>query len=170
MIYAVVAFPYFNFKGGNLDEGLFERVSGGSEEAALASRWSLLPELWSEIKKYPFSGQGFGTSVTYISSDPRVLQNNPSGEYTTSAFEWGYLDIWLKIGFGGLLTYLFLLIKVIFDAFKKGFLKRQGLYFGLSIAILFLVITNAFTPYLNHPLGIGLFLFASCLIYKNEVY
>lgn len=170
MIYAVVAFPYFNFQGGNLDEGLFERVSGGSGEAALASRWSLLPELWAEIVKYPFSGQGFGASVTYISSDPRVLQNNPSGEYTTSAFEWGYLDIWLKIGLGGLLTYLFLVIKVLIDGLKRGFLKRQGLYFGLSVAILFLAITNAFTPYLNHPLGIGLFLLASCLIYRNELY
>lgn len=170
IIYAVVAFPYFNFHGGNLDEGLMERVSGGTGEAALASRWSLLPELWKEIKKYPFSGQGFGASVTYISSDPRVLQNNPSGEYTTSAFEWGYLDIWLKIGLGGLITYLFLLIKIMLDGLKKGFSRRQGLYFGLSVAILFLAVTNAFTPYLNHPLGIGLLLLASCLIYKNEVY
>lgn len=170
MIYAVVAFPYFNFQGGNLDESLMERVSGGSEEAALASRWSLLPKLWSEVIKYPFSGQGFGASVTYYSSDPRVLQSNPSGEYTTSAFEWGYLDIWLKIGLGGLLTYLFLVLKVLLDGLKRGFLKRQGLYFGLSIAILFLAITNAFTPYLNHPLGIGLFLLSSCLIYKNELY
>jgi len=170
MIYAVVAFPYFNFKGGNLDEGLIDRVSGGSGEAAIASRWSLLPELFKEIKKNPLSGQGFGAALTYYSSDPRVLENNPSGEYTTSAFEWGYLDIWLKIGIGGLISYLFLLAVVIVSGIKKGFSSRNVFYFGLSAAIVFLAVTNAFTPYLNHPLGIGLLLVSSCLIYRNEVY
>ena len=54
-------------------------------------------------------GRGFGATVTYQTRDPRILADNGSGEYTTYAFEWGWLDIWLKLGIFGLAAY-FLLI------------------------------------------------------------
>ena len=31
---------------------------------------------------------GFGTSVTYETSDPRALETNPDGLFTTYSFEW----------------------------------------------------------------------------------
>jgi O-antigen ligase len=170
LIYLVVAFPYFNFKGASLNAGLVDRVSAGSGEAALASRWSLLPVLWSEIKREPFLGQGFGATVTYFSRDPRVLENNPTGEYTTAAFEWGYLDIWLKLGLFGLLAYFFLLWQIAVASLRRGFKEHNHLFLGIFAALLFLAVVNAFTPYLNHPLGIGFLLLASCLIWKNKVY
>lgn len=169
MMYLVVAWPYFQTQSGNFGSDFLERVSNGNE-AALASRWSLLPVLTGEIKKEPFFGQGYGATVTYFSRDPRILQNNPSGEYTTYAFEWGYLDLWLKLGLLGLLVYLWLLFRLLVAGIKKGMANNDYLLFGLTAGLLFLMITNAFTPYLNHPLGIGFLLLASCLIWPNKVY
>jgi hypothetical protein len=127
----------------------------GKSEAASNSRLSQLQPLFSEIINYPIIGSGFGTTVTYLSSDPRITSSTAgsSGEYTTYAFEWGYFDMWLKFGLFGLLIYLAL----IFQIFKQLFIKKE---FGLLIALISILIVNVFSPYLNHPLGIGFILFA----------
>lgn len=144
-------------------DSFMNRISLNSNEAAVASRWSLFPVMWHEIQKKPLLGFGYGKTITYKSSDPRVLQNNSSGEYTTYAFEWGYLALWLKLGFFGLLSYLVLLFMAIYRGFKKW---RQGndLAGILALGILVLAVTNFFTPYLDHPLGIGYLLLAMVLI------
>lgn len=155
---------------GALDAQISERISGDKEEAALASRWSLLPPLLKEILKNPISGQGFGAMVSYESQDPRVLENNPDGIYTTYAFEWGYFDIWLKVGIIGLFAYLYLLWRIIKGAYKRAVSDNDYFYYGLLASILFLMAVHFFTPYLNHPLGIGFIIASSCLIAKNKVY
>lgn len=167
LIYSVAIFPYPT--PGKFNANFIDRVAG-SNEPALASRWSLLPVLAKEIKKEPFFGQGYGATITYFSRDPRVLEKNPSGEYTTYAFEWGYLDLWLKIGLLGLLAYLILIIYLIKSAFIFGHKNNDFFLFGLGSGLIFLVITNFFTPYLNHPLGIGILLIGACLIRKDKVY
>lgn len=170
LIYLVVAFPYLHFGGSNFGSVFLDRVSNNNE-AALSSRWSLLPVLTREVLKEPLLGQGYGTTVTYISYDPRILQQDLKGRYTTYAFEWGYLDLALKIGLLGLLAYLWLLGKLIFDSFIKGQkLNDDYLFIPLAGALLFLVVTHMFTPYLNHPLGIGWIVISSCLIWRNRVY
>lgn len=153
----------------SLEDQLAQRVSS-KNEAAVSSRWSLLPELISEIKKNPVTGQGFGATVTYISQDPRVLEQNEDGLYTTYAFEWGYFDMWLKIGLFGLLAYLWLLWAVAKGAWQTAFKKQDNFYFSILASLIFLAIVHMFTPYLNHPLGIGFILVASCLISQNKVY
>jgi O-antigen ligase len=153
----------------NLDNQLISRV-GNKKEAALVSRWMLLPKLMDEIKVNPISGQGFGKTVTYTSSDPRVLASNSGGRYTTYAFEWGYLDIWLKIGLLGLVAYLLLIYKIIYVGVIKGIKSGNSIYIGIAAGCFFLVIVNIFTPYLNHPLGIGFIVLSSCLILKDRVY
>ncbi len=154
---------------GNLQNQILNRL-GNNEEAALVSRWTLLPELIKEIKVNPILGQGFGSTLTYISSDPRILEKDSSGKYTTYAFEWGYLDMWLKIGVLGVLAYLWLLYSLIRSSIKIG-LKGEGpLYLGIMSGIIFLAIVHVFTPYLNHPLGIGFIIISSCLIQKDRVY
>ncbi|MBD3359351.1 MAG: hypothetical protein GF365_01420, partial [Candidatus Buchananbacteria bacterium] len=130
-----------------------------TDEAAVSSRWSQLPELGRAIAKHPVIGSGFGQTVTYISQDPRVLEDSPSGEYTTFAFEWGYLDQILKFGLAGLIIYLFLLYKIwklgwsAIKQVEKRF--NKALIFGLLMGFLSLLGTHMFSPYLNHPLGIG---------------
>jgi O-antigen ligase len=151
------------------DKQIAGRV-GNQEEAAVFSRWSLLPPLFKEIMKNPVTGQGFGATVTYISSDPRVLEKSQEGLYTTYAFEWGYLDIWLKTGIIGVLAYLFLLISLILAAWRLFINTNDNFYIGIILGIIFLATTHFFTPYLNHPLGIGFIIASSCLICKNKVY
>jgi O-antigen ligase len=167
LIYLVAIFPYP--APGKFNADFIGRVANNNEPA-LASRWSLLPILAKEIGQEPFLGQGYGKTITYISQDPRVLEKNKTGEYTTYAFEWGYLDLWLKIGLFGLLSYLILIIYLIRAALKYGNKNNDFILLGLSSGIVFLAITNIFTPYLNHPLGIGILLVSACLIQKDKVY
>lgn len=133
-----------------------DRIGGLDSEAAAVSRWALLGPLWGEISARPVLGAGFGKTVTYQSSDPRVLKSLNGGVYTTYAFEWGWLDLWLKLGVFGILAYILFLGSII----KTGWIKfRKGHSFialGFVAALVFLIATNIFTPYLNHPLGIGL--------------
>jgi O-Antigen ligase. len=166
LILFIVFFPIP--KPGNFSADSFiNRVSLDSGEAAVASRWSLLPVLWHEIVKSPIIGFGYGKTITYKSSDPRVLQINPDGNYTTYAFEWGYLALWLKLGILGLLAYLTLLFTNIYQGLTK-WRKNDVLAGVLSLGLLILVVVNFFTPYLDHPLGIGFILVAIVLIQEKN--
>lgn len=168
---AIVKFPYPDPLGGFSTTSLLtRRASPLIEEAGLSSRWALFPLVWSEIKAKAILGQGFGATVTYISSDPRVLEQNLTGEYTTYAFEWGWLDIWLKLGIFGLLIYIALIFKIIIIGLAKNNSladKNAIIYHGFAIGLGALAATSFFSPYLNHPLGIGYILLVSVMIDKN---
>lgn len=167
LILFIVLFPIP--KPGSFSADSFaNRLSLDSGEAAVASRWSLLPVLWREIIKSPIIGFGFGKTITYKSSDPRVLQTNPDGNYTTYAFEWGYLALWLKLGLLGLLDYLVLIFNSIYQGLIK-WRKNDILAGVLSLGMLIIVVVNFFTPYLDHPLGIGYFLVAIVLIQDKNI-
>jgi O-antigen ligase len=156
LIIAVVKFPYPIPTGGfDTSSLLSDRATQITGEAGLSSRWSLFPNLWQKIKKSPVTGSGFGTTITYISSDPRVLEADPSGKYTTYAFEWGWLDIWIKLGLLGVISYIALIIKI----FSVGlFNKKDSLFsfnFSLIIGLIAISLISFFSPYMNHPLGIS---------------
>jgi O-antigen ligase len=121
-----------------------------------------------EILRSPIIGHGFGKEITYISKDPRVLEKNSSGEYTSSAFEWGWLSVWLKMGLLGLLAYLWLFYRVISDAFKTKY--NQPYIWALGLSLLSLIAVNFFTPYLNHPLGIMYLLLISLIVSSTRRY
>lgn len=165
LILLVVYFPIPK-PGSFSPDSFMKRVSFDSSEAAVASRWSLLPMMWQEIVKNPIMGFGYGKTITYKSSDPKVLQNNPDGNYTTYAFEWGYLALWLKLGLLGLLAYLILIITTVYQGLKK-WRKNDILAGALSLSLLIVMVVNFFTPYLDHPLGIG-FLLLAIVIIQNE--
>ncbi len=171
LIAITVKFPYPDSENNfNTAKLLTERAKTVSGEAGVSSRWSLLPELWGEIKKAPIAGQGFGAEVTYKSSDPRVLEKNPDGFYTTYAFEWGWLDIWLKIGFLGFLVYVVLIFIIIYKIIwpiiktvKFNLDARNGFKLSLAVGLMAIAVINFFSPYLNHPLGIGYLLLLTSL-------
>lgn len=169
IIIVVVKFPFPNPQAGLSAEALAARLELSGGEAALASRWALLPNLWQEIKKAPFLGQGFGATVGYYSQDPRVLAQSPDGWYRSYAFEWAYLDTWLKMGILGLAVYLAWIFSLLFLLLREAFLKSSAFAWSLAASLLFLIIVNIFTPYLNHPLGLGFLLFCSCFIKKNPL-
>jgi O-antigen ligase len=164
LIFAIVKFPYPSPTAGFSVSLLSDRASDISEGAAVSSRWNLLPELWNEIKSAPILGKGFGATVTYISSDPRVLETSPTGEYTTYAFEWDWLDIWLKMGVLGLLAYLVLIGKIILDGFKLMNGDESKIILGLTIGLAVVAVVSIFSPYMNHPLGIGYLILVSAML------
>lgn len=148
IITVIIKFPLPTI-GQNISAWDVLNERGQLNESAVSSRWSLIPKLWQAIKVSPIVGQGFGKTVTYQSSDPRILEQSVDGTYETYAFEWGWLDMWLKMGILGVLTYLLLLIKLTRTSIEK----KQ---IGPALCLITLATVNFFTPYLNHPLGLGI--------------
>lgn len=163
-----VAFGIVNIPlPGNLGIGagslLTERTKNITEEPAAASRWSLLEPLYTASKAHLLIGSGLGTTVTYHSEDPRVLESNPNGLYTTYAFEWGYLDLLLKFGLVGVGVFLWFIIVLFRNGLQmmKKSVEEHREALGILSSIVSLLAVHMFTPYLNHPLGIGWLLFAA---------
>ena len=123
------------------------------KEEAVISRWQLFGPLLGETLRHPILGSGWAQKITYQSADPRTL-----GDYTTYSFEWGYLDIALKVGFLGLLIYLIFLVKLLYTK------QRTVLEMGLILGALTIAVTSFFSPYLNHPLGIGYLILVGCFL------
>ncbi len=115
--------------------------------------------MWQEFKAQPILGYGFAKELTFLSQDPRSKNlDNPTGQRTTFSFEWGWLDFMLK---GGLLLPLFFvysLFYIIRATYAIIKIKPQlGAYVGFFMA---LALVHFFTPYLNHPLGLGVLAWA----------
>ncbi len=170
LITAVVSFPYPTPTGKySAGKALSSRTQETTQgDAAISSRWNLLPRMGDKIKQAPLLGQGFGSTITYESEDPRVLEQNPQGTYTTFAFEWGWLDIWLKLGFLGLMCYIFILGKLLFEGFSSSFENHKDkiILISLTGGVTIIAVVNFFTPYLNHPLGIGYLMISALFIDK----
>ncbi len=169
LIVAVVKFPYPIPKGGfDTSSLLSERAMQITGEAGVSSRWSLLPKLLEKIKQSSALGQGFGAAITYISSDPRVLEKDPSGKFTTYAFEWGWLDIWIKLGLLGVVAYIALILKI----FMIGITSQNDASFSFKIGLIFgliaISIISFFSPYMNHPLGISYLILVMAMLNTNK--
>ncbi len=132
-----------------------------SEGAAVVSRWSLLSVLETKISEHPILGSGFGATVTYETKDPRIVSET-GGTYTTYAFEWGWLEHWIKFGIVGIP----LLAGVLIWLGMR--LWRSNLELWMRVAAVVSLVTlatiHAFTPYLNHPLGFACIFFAEGLL------
>lgn len=158
-------FPVPLQRGGGGDALVRERFS--RKQPALVSRSALIQPLLQQIRSHPVIGTGFGTSVSYFSSDPRVARSGTPAKYTTTAFELGWLDIAVKIGLAGALVYLIFLKRLIQDCWRRLrdiHLERATVSFGLLLALVGLTVTHMFSPYLNHPLGIGIVLLSAALL------
>lgn len=177
IIAGIYAFPYPTKTG---DMSLMSMLSGRAfslaGEAAANSRWTLLRELWPVGFEHPILGSGLGTTVTYRTEDPRLLAEDPSGEYTTFAFEWGYHDLWVKFGVVGLIIYAWLIAVILTPYFvslkmwkgAEGAKRADALVLiGIICGMVAMLATNVFSPYLNHPLGIGLLMTVAALGYKR---
>jgi len=176
LLFSISLIPIPSSEGAFTIDSLTDRVKDIQDEAAAASRWNLLPVLATVIAHQPLLGYGFGKTVTYVSHDPRVLLAHTSGEYVTYAFEWGYLDMMVKLGLLGLLVYLCMIRELFFQglsALKRNTHERgtdtYALISGLIFGIGALLVIHMFTPYLNHPLGIGLIIFCGLLFERLSI-
>ncbi|MFH1430034.1 MAG: O-antigen ligase family protein [Candidatus Uhrbacteria bacterium] len=128
-------------------------------DEAVGNRWQQIKPLTEAIWQHPLLGAGFGASVTYESKDPRTLAAFPDGQYTSTAFEWGYLDDLLERGIIGLGIEIVLLGLLIVMAIRKG-----GAAAALGCALLGIVVVHATSPYLNHPLGLTVLMLVFALL------
>ena len=128
---------------------------------AVSSRWNLLCPMMTAIGQDPLWGSGFGTPVTFISDDPRLRAINGTGEWTTYRFEWGFQDIWLKMGIPGLLAFGFYLVTILRAGYRAVVDREETrwLSIGLACGVIALYVAHVFSPYLNHPLGLGFMIF-----------
>lgn len=143
------------------DSSFYKGRDDNTREVAVSSRWNLLTPMLKEIGSDPIIGSGFGETVTYISDDPRLRAVNPTGEVTTYRFEWGYHDLWLKMGILGLLAFGWFYVTTIMVAVEtvaRGD-KRYWIVVGLSAGLTMIYVTHIFSPYLNHPIGLGFMVF-----------
>lgn len=164
-IFFIVKFPwpYVDSSQTNL---FLSRLKNPTSEAAGNSRINQFKPLLLAIKQNPLFGQGFGTKVVYKSTDPRILSlgEDYAANYGTFAFELGFLDIGLKIGLFGLLVYLLFIYSVI----KRAALTANPLAIAFIFGFMTILMTNLTTPYLNHPLGIGVIFWLIAISNKNE--
>jgi len=160
IILAIVTLFPIPYRLGSLTDltWLFSSRTGDLSDVAISSRWNLLPEMWEKISVAPILGSGFGEEVTFKTDDPRAREISPDGTWTTYSFEWGWLDLWLKMGILGPLAFLWL-----FFGLLRGLLANKNrpawLTIGLISGLFMLYGTHIFSPYLNHPLGLGFILF-----------
>ncbi|USN53901.1 MAG: O-antigen ligase family protein [Candidatus Nomurabacteria bacterium] len=142
--------------------GRLQSLFQPNTELAASNRLQLLPNVVEKIKEAPLIGSGFGTLVRYRSL---VAGTDEVETVAVYVYEWGYLDLLVKLGGIGLLIYLIFLGSV----FRKGFQwKVQNQYeliikLGTLSALLSLLAAHAFTPYLNHPLGISAILMCALI-------
>lgn len=137
-------------------------------ESAISSRQQLLKPMWDGIKSSPIIGHGFGKEITYQSSDPRIKnQENPEGWYTTYSFEWGWLDIWLKAGIGMMILFISWIL-IIFGRGYKMLISHPATSFALLASVASLITIHIFTPYINHPLGLGLLMITTVIFSTYE--
>lgn len=132
---------------------------------------NMLKPLYEEIKDNFIVGGGFGYKITYESADPTNIANNVGAMYTTYALEWGYFDTLLKFGIFGFLIFIYFILALLYLSIKNiNKIKNEDnriVAFGLTLVFLFILIVNFFTPYLNHPLGIGFIIVYITYLDKN---
>lgn len=167
LIWIVLAFPFprgANVSGfGNL---LSDRTS--QSDVAISSRWKLLPAMMEQIKESPIVGKGFGAIVAFESDDPRVRAIYPDGLWRTYSFEWGWLDLWLKMGLLGPVAFLWLGLQSA-KGLIRGFKTDQAwLSIGLFSGLIALYATHTFSPYLNHPIGLGFLVFLTPFLVNEK--
>ena len=148
-----------------------KRTQNFKTEEASVSRFKLLDPLIARIREHPFLGSGFGTPVTYATRDARALANNPDGNYTTTTFEWGYLDTMTEVGVVGLSIFLLFyawIARCAWRIFRSQSVSPmdRALAAGGALALLAVMATNVTTPYLNHPLGWGIVVWL--MVYFNH--
>lgn len=166
-VLVVVKFPWPQSRADFSLDSLSNRAKIISSESAISSRWALLDVMQGDIKNNFVLGRGFGARLEYKSNDSRVLERTTDGIHSTYAFEWGWIDIWLKLGLFGVLVYLLLIFNILKYCWVN-FRDNDKIYLvGLGLAIISLAVVNFFTPYLNHPLGIGFLILSNLFLYQK---
>lgn len=161
LLMGIVLFP-LPYRVGRVGDlaGLVSDRTTDVSDVAISSRWNLLPPLMTKIWEHPALGNGFGQEITFKTDDPRARAINPDGTWTTYSLEWGWLELWLKMGLLGPLSFAFLFLGLMRGLLPSIRTSQSWIGIGFISSLAMLYATHTFSPYLNHPLGLGLLLFA----------
>ena len=127
-------------------------------EESSANRMALLGPLSAMIQTHPLLGSGLGASLTFVPPQ----QSEP---ITTANFDWGYLELWAELGLGGLITYLFFLVALLFFLIQKirGASSYHNFFLGLFAGTVSMLVMAITSPVLSHVFGI-LFLAGTAMV------
>jgi len=64
-------------------------------------------------------------------------------------------------------NFQFPISKQILNSKSQLLITNYGLRMGFGLALVALLVVNIFSPYLNHPLGIGFIILCSAVIYEK---
>jgi len=157
----LIFFPIPSARVGSEDvANAFKKRTSETQDVAISSRWKLFQPMWETILEKPIAGNGFGKAVTFLSDDPRVRALSPNGMWSTTAMEWGWLELWLKMGILGPIGFMIIFLYLIREFFAYKNTDHAWIGLGFVSALVFLSLTHFFSPYLNHPIGLGFILFA----------
>lgn len=146
--------------GGASGGSLVRQRAEISTESAVSSRKELLPVMHQAIRKQPIFGNGFGTALTYRTKDPRVSKNPAGALYTTTAYELGYHGFAVQFGLVWTLAIVLALAWMLWRVVQllRFESANRPLLLGVGASLVALCTIHLTTPYLNHPLGLGLLL------------
>jgi hypothetical protein len=93
-----------------------------------------------------------------VTDDPRIRAIHPDGAWTTTSMEWGWLELWIKMGIFGPIGFVALFAYITIASTRM--FKTEKAWIGVWVvgSSMFVYLTHFFSPYLNHPIGIGLIL------------
>lgn len=172
-LWVLISFP-FPARPDLSNSPFYRGDQDNTRALAVSSRWNMLDPMLGAIDEAPILGKGFGKELSYISDDPRIREmTGGTGELTTYRFEWGFLDVWIKMGLFGLMAYVWIFGAMITQVLKN--IRTQGMWslsavrerwleIGLASGAVMLYATHMFTPYLNHPIGLFFILFVAYMI------
>ncbi len=160
LLVGIVLFP-LPYRVGRVSDltGLVSSRTTDISDVAISSRWNLLPPLMAQIKEHVALGSGFGQEITFKTDDPRARAIHPDGTWTTYSLEWGWLELWLKMGLLGPLAFAFLFVGLVRGLWPTLRTSQSWVAVALISCLAMLYATHVTSPYLNHPLGLGLLLF-----------
>ena len=171
LLWVIIAIPIYQSTNLSFFSDMFAGRASGVSDVAIDSRQQLLQPMWEAIMDAPMTGHGLGKTVEYETSDPRYIDEHGTTTVATYAFEWGWLDIWIKFGILGVFMTLWLGWLLLGDLWRMIKIEqtRAWIYVTLLLSIIGLFIVHIFTPYLNHPLGWGMIAIAVALIpFENK--
>lgn len=196
LIAIALFFPVSYQQGSALNfASLFAERTTGMEDVAISSRWNLLDPMIETIAENPVIGSGFGTQVSFKTDDPRAIAMTGDGIWTTHAMEWGWFELWIKMGIAGPLLFGWLFVIIFFSLtpllfYRKDLVSQKGFEFtcmircffsktephpaawlaiGLISSLVMLYATHTFSPYLNHPIGLGMLMFVVPFVSKEMI-
>jgi O-antigen ligase len=118
-------------------------------EPSTYTRTALLPPIFDQIQEHPILGSGLGATISFY--DPVRLQN-----IKTPQFDWGYLELYTELGLFGFVSFLAIIMMIIFELVIKieSLSDYHDFYVGILGGAIALLVMTLTSPALFHVLGI----------------